>query len=290
MAAPPQSQSAFREVTVPDTGVSSGRALEQIHKTLQAQVKGQLGIRNATVTTMGQAPQSLMLLGIMSGNPARRRLLRCMWSRAIEVHGTVRVLFVVGSSTPLSTEWELSAQEMELRVNISEGVRVWRPPERPGASRRHQSLTGTFSTYFKQATFLRFAASQPEPLVGRADDDAFISPHMLLAYANILSTLPHPFYAGVFEWISWRAAMLEATGFSYGLSEARGRAKAPHRNCSRTVPDELSTAYDHKCVGPFACAHAIQDTLRRRAVRASLQSPARFAPLAPLAHEMLPTP
>ena len=127
-----------------------------------------------------------------------------------------------------------------------------------GGPRQHQSFTGTFSTYFKQAAFLRFAATQPEPLIARADDDAFISPHMLVAYAHLLSKLQQPIYGGVFEWISWRAAKLEATGFSYGLSEARGRAKAPHRNCSRSVPGADSAAYDRMpravCVrkGPLA--------------------------------------
>jgi len=66
--------------------------------------------------------------------------------------------------------------------------------------------------------------------------------------------MPHPVYGGVFEWISWRAPRLEATAFSYGLAEARGRAKRPHRNCSRSVPDAESDAYDHACLGPFSYA------------------------------------
>ena len=73
----------------------------------------------------------------------------------------MRVLFVVGTSRPLRNAWELApAESMELRVNISEGVRVWRAPRVGGMPQRHQSFTGTFSTYFKQVAFLRFAATQ----------------------------------------------------------------------------------------------------------------------------------
>lgn len=257
----------FRDVTAPDSAFSEGRALEQIHKLLQAEPGERFAVRNSALSVAGsRAAGPLMILGIMSGHEGRRRVLRCTWGRAPEVRKYLRVLFVVGSMEPLKSEWEFEpAQQVSdpgsiarLRVNISEGVRVWKA--RPGsrqADRKHQSFTGTFSTYFKQAAFLRFAATQPEPLIGRADDDAFISPHMLLSYAHLLSTLKHPLYGGVFEWISWRAAKLEATGFSYGLSEARGRAKAPHRNCSREVPDAESPAYDHACLGPFACTRAL---------------------------------
>ena len=260
---------SFREVTAPETSLSEGRALEQIHKMLQSESGERFAVRNAKLrvegfdngSNEGKTSTSLMILGIMSGHEGRRRLLRCTWSRASEVRSYLRVLFAVGSATPLANEWEYEPPSAAdpgsialLRVNISEGVRVWNaPPGSKMSQRQHQSFTGTFSTYFKQAAFLRFAATQPEPLIGRADDDAFISPHMLLAYAHLLNKLPHPLYGGVFEWISWRAPKLEATGFSYGLSEARGRAKAPHRNCSRTVPDPNSAAYDHFCLGPFGC-------------------------------------
>jgi hypothetical protein len=249
---------AFHDVARSTQPQGDGRALEQIHKLLQVQPSDRFAVRDGTLSTESTSAKPLLLLGIMSGNEGRRRLLRCSWSRTPEaIRLQVRVLFVVGSSRALASEWELNPDpaSMELRANISEGVRVWKPRLATlEAARKHQSFTGTFSTYFKQAVFLRFAASQPEPLIGRADDDAFISPHMLLAYATILHQLGHPVYAGVFEWISWRATRLEATGFSYGLPEARGRAKAPHRNCSRTVPDPVSAAHDHMCLGPFACA------------------------------------
>ena len=264
----------LREVSAPDTAFSEGRALEQIHKLLQAEPGERFAVRDSQLVLeaadsgTGDSSSSsslargrrrpLLLLGIMSGHEARRCVLRSTWNGAREVQDQLRVLFVVGSSGPLSHEWELERATDGpglLRINISERMRVWKaPPGSKQALRQHQSFTGTFTTYFKQAAFLRFAATQPEPLVGRADDDTFISPHMLLAYAQLLSKVPHPLYGGVFEWISWRAARLEATGFSYGLSEARGRAKAPHRNCSRAVPDAVSDAYDVACLGPFAYA------------------------------------
>jgi hypothetical protein len=246
---------AFREVTDPKASSTDGRALEQMHKLLQAQEPERFAVRGGALAT-DEPPSTtpLLLLGIMSGNEERRRMLRCTWTRSSGALRRIRTLFVVGVQQPLQSQWEEASQVMELRVNISEGVRVWRPPQTNGPQRKHQAFTGTFSTYFKQAAFLQYAATQPEPLIGRADDDVFISPHMLLAYATLLQRSPHPFYGGVFEWISWRASRLEATAFSYGLAEARGRAKAPHRNCSRAAPDAESDAYDHFCVGPFAYA------------------------------------
>lgn len=265
---------AFREVsaTLESTeGASDFRTLEQIHKLLQAQPVERFAVRNTALAAAASSSAPTMLLGIMSGNEVRRRVLRCTWTSRVQgAQRAIRVLFVVGSASPLSAEWELAPPEaMELRVNVSEGVRLFRGGHKP----RTGWFTGTFSTYLKQASFLRFAATQPEPLVGRADDDAFISPHMLLAYATLLSRLQQPFYGGVFEWISWRAARLEATGFSYGLAEARGRAKAPHRNCSRTAPDAESDAYDHVCVGPLAYAKGPLLMMNQLALRWLVRAP-----------------
>ena len=221
----------------------------------------------------GAEKRPLLLLGIMSGNAARRRMLRCHWSRAPAfVLAQTRVRFVVGSNATnerLAEDWKDVPEAWELRVPVSEGVRLWQQPD----PRRHQSFTGTFSTYLKQAAFLRYAFTQPEPLVGRADDDVFISAPMLLAYATLLSRLPWPAYGGVFEWISWRAERLEATGFSYGLAEARGRAKAPHRNCSRVAAPADSVAYESKCVGPIGYAKGPLLLMNHRALRWLVAAP-----------------
>ena len=192
---------AFREVTTPSSP-ADGRALETIHKLLQDRQSERFAVHDGDLSTDEATAEPtvpakrLMLLGIMSGNEDRRRVLRCPWARSPAVLREIRVLFVVGKKQPMQTEWELGpAESMELRVNISEGVRVWQAAK-AGLTRKTQSFTGTFSTYFKQATFLRFAATQPEPLIGRADDDVFISPHMLLAYARVLRRMPQPFAAG----------------------------------------------------------------------------------------------
>ena len=250
----------FTNVTGIVSSTTDGRALEQMHKALQqpSTPVAQYRLRHDHDAMQGNgAPHSkLLMLGIMSGSEARRRMISSTWHHVPDVRHHVQVIFVVGSPEPLPSEWQFlegdGREVPHLRVNVSEGVRVWRPTEEQ--RRRHQSFTGTFTTYFKQAAFLRFAATQRTPLIARADDDSFITPHALLAYAAVMQHMHQPFYAGVFEWISWRAARLEATGFSYGLPEARGRAKAAHRNCSRSVPDSLSDQYDYACLGPFAYA------------------------------------
>ena len=272
----------FKDVSGAGSTASEGRALEAIHKFLQDSPATTFDVQHpatppnvALVEEERSSSTPLMLLGIMSGNEARRRMVACSWRHAREVRPYIQVVFVVGTTQPLATEWQFvlrgPEQISELHVNASEGLRVWRPTEEQ--RRRHQSFTGTFTTYLKQATFLRFAVSQRVPLIGRADDDAFISPHALLAYAAVLQHMPEPFYGGVFEWISWRAARLEATGFSYGLPEARGRAKAAHRNCSRSVPDPRSDAYDHACLGPFAYAKGPLLLMNAKAVRWLIDHP-----------------
>ena len=122
--------------------------------------------------------------------------------------------------------------------------------------------TGSVTTYWKLAAFLRYAATQPEPMVARGDDDVLISPRMLVAHAQLLLTLPGgppareaesrwavaaaggeggvggavrrvPYvFAGVFEWYSWRQGTLHSTGFGFSAGAARKRMRAPWRNCS----------------------------------------------------------
>ena len=247
--------------------------LETMHSQLE-QHRTRFAVQHHELLVDGRAilPSPLLLLGIMSGNDARRRLHRCHWARVpATVLTRIHVRFVVGSAHALTAEWQHVPEAMELRVNISEGVRIWK--RRPGDAQRKQAFTGTLSTYLKQAAFLRFAATYDAPLVGRADDDVFIAPRMLLAYATVLHHFPHAIYAGVFEWISWREARLEATGFSYGLPQARGRAKAPHRNCSRVPPDAKTDAYHHACIGPFGYAKGPLLMLNQRALNWLTRAP-----------------
>ena len=84
--------------------------------------------------------------------------------------------------------------------------------------------TGTLTTYWKLAAFLRYAAAQPEPMIGRSDDDVLISPWMLIAHTQWLvarATYSPYLYAGAFEWYSWRTATLMSTGFGLSAGAAR---------------------------------------------------------------------
>lgn len=71
--------------------------------------------------------------------------------------------------------------------------------------------------------WLRWSASQPEPLIGKCDEDVLVVPPMLEAYATLLCNMslhagqamlggrePAQVLAGVFEWYSWAPATLAA--------------------------------------------------------------------------------
>jgi hypothetical protein len=161
----------------------------------------------------------LVLLGVMSGNPTRRAMLRCTWMQVDGVRDQMRLVFVVGRNAPEAGHSD------ELRINATEGerMRAYRQTRQSKFDPTKKVQTGSVTTYWKLAAFFEYAAAQPEPMVGRADDDVLISPRMLLAHAQLLLTLPGgpparpserrwvaeggrvPFvYAGVFEWYSWR--------------------------------------------------------------------------------------
>ena len=62
-----------------------------------------------------------------------------------------------------------------------------------------------------------------EPLIGMADDDVFIQPRMLAAYAQLLQRALRKspaLYAGAFEYFSWRTRSMVATGWGRNLGEA----------------------------------------------------------------------
>ena len=118
----------------------------------------------------------LVLLGLLSGSPTRRAMLRCTWTQVPRFHESVRLLFVVGSNSPGP------AVADELRVNVTEGerMRAFCPPGRTCAQKKFDPnkkvQTGSVTTYWKLAAFFTYAASQPEPMVARGDDDVRISP------------------------------------------------------------------------------------------------------------------
>ena len=109
----------------------------------------------------------LVLLGLLSGSPTRRAMLRCTWMQVPRFHESVRLLFVVGSNAPGP------AVADELRVNVTEGerMRAFCPPGRTCAQKKFDPnkrvQTGSVTTYWKLADFLTYAATQPEPMIAR---------------------------------------------------------------------------------------------------------------------------
>ncbi|KAL3907186.1 MAG: hypothetical protein SGPRY_010268 [Prymnesium sp.] len=226
------------------------QTLDGIHKKISRQptkiipvLRGRLGVSNTTEET------PLVLLGIMSGSNARRRMARCTWLRVAGRSSGVRTLFVVGRpGKPFEVVSDV------LYVDVKERQRMWnhRSVRSPQNASEPEVVTGTFTTYLKQNEFLRFAAEQEEKFVARADDDVYISLPMLRAYGETLLQLGTEVYVGVFEWYSWKLKGLHSTGFGYSCKAANSRARAPWRNCSQ-VPSNASWDVHH-CVGPFAFA------------------------------------
>ena len=97
---------AFREVTDAAAAAAAaegrdGRALEQIHKLLQGQ-QSRVLVQDAALSVEAASPPATpaILLGIMSGQEPRRRVLRCEWKRYPDLLQRIRVLFVVGAQQP----------------------------------------------------------------------------------------------------------------------------------------------------------------------------------------------
>ncbi len=129
----------------------------------------------------------LVLLGVLSGSRERRDLLRCTWMRpgharadtsAGVVVERVRMLFIVGRNA------SEGGPDM-FEVDVAEGARMRAAGQERGRTVRGVK-TGSITTYWKLAAWFKHAATQPEPFIGRADDDVFISPRMLAAHAMLL--------------------------------------------------------------------------------------------------------
>lgn len=88
--------------------------------------------------------------------------------------------------------------------------------------------------------FLEWAATRPQPLVGLADDDIFVSLPMLAATAQLLvgrmrrdAGWRH-LCVGSMEWFSWHNRTLVSSGYGRSLPQAMRLAQEPWRNCSPT--------------------------------------------------------
>jgi hypothetical protein len=152
----------------------------------------------------------LLLLGLLSGSETRRKFARCTWLR-VSSSGFVRHLFVVGKNAADRGHADV------LEVPVEDGKHLF------GQGAGEVVAARTLSGYLKMVHFTRYAVRQPESLIGMGDDDVFIQPRMLAAYAQRLRTAldqSPALYAGAFEYFSWRTRSLVATGWGRNLGEA----------------------------------------------------------------------
>lgn len=139
------------------------------------------------------------------------------------------------------------------------------PHPRHAAVRLHPAGDRHSSPPHPRHPRLQYAATQPEPMIGRADDDIFLSPRMLLAHVHMLLHTPtivgtHPdplIFAGVFEWYSWRTRTLHSTAFGLTAGSSRANSRRAWRNCTaaaaatwHVLPDYGdSDAFSRQCRG-----------------------------------------
>ena len=211
---------------------------------------------------------------MMSGSQPRRDILRCTWMRVPTIaSGKVRVLFVVGKASAEASPDVLPVDVTEgafMRSKHDEGRNTSRTFDVKKAVR-----TGSITTYWKIVEWFKYAATQPEPMIARADDDVFVSPRMALAHATLLlehaSAPRSPYvYAGVFEWYSWRTKTLMSTGFGLSAGASRTRRKKAWRNCTATG---ARTNPADPCTGPVGFAKGPLVMWSTAAVRAVVHGP-----------------
>lgn len=153
----------------------------------------------------------LLLLGLVSGDAHRRRLLRCTWVGALPPE--VRARFVVWADAPDAARADV------LAVERGGGGGDGGSGGDGDNARARAMRTGSYDAYAKIVAFLRYAATQPEPVVAKADDDVFAVPQMLRAVASQLARLASQpgrqfVCAGSFNWFSWRRATLDSVAWS----------------------------------------------------------------------------
>ena len=124
---------------------------------------------------------SILLLGIISVSQERRTLIRCTWATLLRTM-PVRLRFVLGVNAS-----DADAPDA-LQVPVEERL-LAASANRPGTRRSSGATSSSLSSFLKTFHFIKYAAQQPEPLVGLGDDDVFSQPHMLLAQ---YATFPFP--------------------------------------------------------------------------------------------------
>ena len=126
--------------------------------------------------------------------------------------GAARIKFVVGEGAADNRSSDV------LFVPVAEQLLVRRFKGGGRKKIRGVSSYSTYSLYLKTVHFLRYAASQPEPAIVLGDDDIFVQPHALLGYTwSLLEAAKggahghqQHWYAGRFDWYSWRTETLMA--------------------------------------------------------------------------------
>ena len=233
--------------------------------------------------------QPLMLMGLVSASTTRRDVLRCTWIKLMPARAA-RILFVVGRGAS-------DADRHDVFPVAIEELLLARQDKGSSARIRGISSYSTYSLYAKTMHFLRYAASQPEPVIVLGDDDIFVQPIALLTYVWTLlgsshhgasSPLGSEWYAGRFDWYSWRTETMQATAYWRALRGALYGAQYSFRNCSpsgagwiyqgKTIVREAAHADpgQERCVGPFAFAKGPLTVLSAPVVRWLVAS-ARFA-------------
>ena len=192
----------------------------------------------------------ILLLGLISGNADRRDLLRCTWVGALP--RSIRVRFVVGRNHADDRANDVLFVAVDENVDLT-SARRFAPSGRAGGPLPSMSGAQTWTQYAKVVAFLRYAATQPEPLIAKGDDDIYVQPQLLEAYAHLLlhnqtgggdsdmaasqASVPIPpkdIYAGVFEWYSWIPHTLENVNWGrnrLSASYASGATSFTSRKC-----------------------------------------------------------
>lgn len=213
----------------------------------------------------------------------------------LAINGAARLKFVVGEGAS-----DAGAADV-LLVPVGEQLLM-----RKFAGGRRKKISGvssysTYSLYLKTMHFLRYAALQPEPAVVLGDDDIFVQPHALLGYIwSLLEASRRPavdgaafagvsaWYAGRFDWYSWRTETMQATAYWRAMRGALYGAQEWFRNCSpsgngwvraadgkRVIREaEQPTPGKERCVGPFAFAKGPLTLLSAPVVRWVIAQPA----------------
>ena len=125
----------------------------------------------------------LLLLGLISGQAARRALLRCTWVGALSSLPGVRAKFVIGLEQPDANRTDV----LEVRVRENEALQGG-----GGSGRGMKPGAHTWTQFPKVIAFLWYASVQPERLVAKGDDDVYVSSYGIVSTLSSEAQRPMP--------------------------------------------------------------------------------------------------